>query len=432
MLSLGYLFYNTIISLAGPPALALAALRGRLRGNWPQRLGLVPRLDLGPRPRVWVHAVSVGEVQVAAALMEALGKTASHPAVWLTTATLAGLEAAQEMLPPGTPVLMFPLDAYASPGRALARLGPDLVIILETELWPNFIKASRRQGVKVMLANGRISPRSVAWYRRFRFLFREVLGYVDLMAMIQPEDRDRIISIGADPGRVQVAGSAKYDLLLARAEEGRAARLGRELGIAPDRPVLVAGSTRSGEEVLVLDVFERLRKEFPDLGLILAPRHVDRSDEVEALIRGRGLSLVRRGRNAARIATAPDVILVDVMGELFFLYGLATVAFCGASLVPLGGQNPLEPAVWGKPVLYGPFMEDFLDARQILEDAGAGRTVQNQDDFFQQARELLSDRELACERGRAGRRALEVHQGAAERLAGLALGLLAMDKKKGT
>lgn len=431
-MSPGYLLYNTIISLTAPLILGAAARRGRLKGYWRQRLGFYPDLRNLPGPRIWLHAVSAGEVQVAIALATALKDKASELSICLTTTTTAGLQAAQSLSVPDVQVLIFPLDAYGGPGRALARIRPDLVILLETELWPNFLRTARLRGVRTMLANGRISPRSIGAYRRVRFLIREVLNCLDLMAMIRPEDRERIIALGADPARVQVVGNAKYDLLLKRFDAERVVGLRDALGLSPDQLVLVAGSTRSGEEALVLQAFQRLRADFPRLHLILAPRHVHRAAEVESLVRAGQWVVNRRSAGKNEFQPAADVTLVDVMGELFFLYGLASVAFCGASLIPLGGQNPLEPAVWGKPVLYGPSMEDFLDARQMLESAGGGQTIRNVNELYIETKKLLEDPALAARRGQAARKVLDTHQGSAGRFADMALELLAMDKRRAT
>ena len=279
-----------------------------------------------------------------------------------------------------------------------------------------------------MLANGRISSRSFRGYRRFRFFFKEVLGCLDRLAMIRGEDAGRIVALGADANRVMVAGNAKYDLLLDRSDPDRVAALGRELGL-DQRPVLVAGSTRTGEEALVLEAFLRLKADFPDLHLILAPRHVQRAREIENLLRERGLVWSRRSTPTPRPDRAIDVTLVDVMGELFFLYGLGRAAFIGASLAPLGGQNPLEPSVWGVPMLFGPHMEDFTDAKEMLLSCGAGQTVADAEDLYLKFHELLAEPETARQLGQAGRLALAAHQGAAHRLADLALELLAMDKR---
>ncbi|MFH1136459.1 MAG: 3-deoxy-D-manno-octulosonic acid transferase [Pseudomonadota bacterium] len=426
-MSPGYFLYNLVCSLAGPLVLAGAAASGRLDGGWLERLGLASGPPAGEGPRIWLHAVSAGEIQVAAGLRRALATRLPGADIRLSSTTRAGRQAAVDL---GLPVLTFPLDFFGAPGRALSRLKPDLVIILETELWPNFLREAKSRGVKIMLAHGRISPRSFKNYRRARFFFREVLSCFDLMAMIGPEDAARIIDLGADPSRVLTAGEAKAESVLARVDHGRAAALRGELGLTPERPVVTAGSTRPGEEVILLDVFSRLKADFPDLHLILAPRHVGRAEEVESLIRSRGFSLARRGRGKGPSPAPVDVTLVDVMGELFYLYEPALVAFCGASLVPLGGQNILEPAAWGRPVVYGPHLEDFTDARELLEGAGAGLTVRNADELYLALKKIISNRDLAAEMGRAGRRALETRGGTSDRLAALALTILPLDKKE--
>ena len=418
-----YLLYNTLISFAAPLAVGAAAARGRLKGHWRERFGFCPAVEDTGGQRIWMHAVSVGEIRVAAALAGALLNRKPDLNLWLTTSTNTGREAARAQMPPGCPVLTFPLDVYGSPSRALARLKPDMVIILETELWPNFLREAKSRGVKTMLANGRISARSFKGYSKVKHFFREVLDHFDLMAMIRPDDRNRILALGAHPERVLVAGNAKYDLLIEKAESKQVEKLKQSLNLN-GRRALVAGSTRNGEEAILLEVFKRLKKDFPDLRLILAPRHIQRSREIEKLIKGHNLAYSKRSLPPDRTGPPPDVILVDVMGELFHLYGLADVAFCGASLIPLGGQNPLEPAVWAKPVIFGPFMEDFVDAQEILIACGAGHTARNAEDLYHRVKDLLDDPEQAAKSGQAGLRALENHQGAGQRLAGLALQLL--------
>ena len=422
-----YFVYNAIVSLAGPWVAAAAMTKKKLGGDWRQRLGLMPRLS-GSGPRIWVHAVSYGEVQIAATLIDAFKDRAPDSTVWLTTGTGAGRQAAGEFLGPDFPVMYLPLDVYGAPDRALRRLDPDLLVVIETELWPNLLKAARIRGVRTMLANGRISDQSIGRYRRLRFLFKEVLGYIDLMAVNESVYRDRFIALGADPDRVVVTGSAKYDRLLDRADPDRLSRLRCELALNPDGPVWVAGSTRAGEEKIVLEVHRRLKTEYPGLHLILAPRHVERAGEIEALIREQGMMFRRRSDGSARGTTPVEVTLVDVLGELFYLYGLADLAFCGGSLVPLGGQNPLEPAAWGKPVLYGPSMDNFQEAGQMLETAGAGQTVADGEGLYLKARALLADPEQARRRGRTGLEALRSRPGASRRQAELAFGLLGMDK----
>jgi len=426
--SAAYLVYNLVLSLAAPGLLALDARTGGLSGRFRERLGLVP-VPRGRGPaRVWMHAVSFGEVQVAATLIKAMARLVPDLSFFLTVGTPAGLQAAREALGPEATVAALPWDAYGGPARAMRRLSPDLLVVIETEIWPNLLRAARKRGVRTMLANGRISTESYRIYRRFRFLFREALDCFDLMAMNHAVYRDRIVALGADPDRVTVAGSAKYDALLDRVDPARAERYRADMGLGPERRILVAGSTRTGEEAMILEVFQRLRRDFPDLALILAPRHVERAGELAALIRDSGLSVRRRSAPIRSGDRDVDVILVDVMGELFYLYGLGEAAICGGSLVSLGGQNPLEPAAWAKPVLYGPHMNNFPEAIGLLEETGAGIMVEDDWDLYRRLAVLLGDPAVAQSLGRAGREALRRRPKAAERMAEMALELLGLDR----
>jgi 3-deoxy-D-manno-octulosonic-acid transferase len=413
--------YNAAAAAVLPAGVLVSAAQGRLKGGWRRRLGFAPHPpDPDPgRPRVWVHAVSVGEVQVASALSERL--TAHIPGVdpVFSASTDTGLAELERRLP-GARTTVFPFDAYGAPRRALQAVRPDMVVILETELWPGFIWTAREMGVRLMLANGRISARSVRGYRRVRFLLRDVLAAFDRLAMIGPAEADRIVSLGADPDRVEVVGNAKFDGLAGRRDTDLAGRLKEWLGLA-GRPVWTAGSTRRGEEPVVLDVYRRLKRDHPDLVLILAPRHPNRVREVGRSIDSRGLAWTPFSAVPTRgLSGAPDVILVDVMGWLFHLYGLTDLAFCGGSLVPLGGQNPVEPAVWGVPVLFGPHMDDFAAPAEGLVAAGGGAVVDDAFELEKQLHGLLVDDGRAAEMGRAGQKEALRHQGAADRTARMA------------
>ena len=418
-----HLIYNVLASAAAPVILGTAMAKGRLSGRWRQRLGFGLPEPLGTGPRVWLHAVSVGEVEVAVALASALKARRPDLTLFMSVTTETGRQTAEKRM--DIPVYAFPVDVYGSPGRALDRLKPDMVIILETELWPNFLKAASERNVRIMLANGRISVRSFDGYRRVRFLIKKVLSRFDRLAMIGPDDRDRIVGLGANPNRVTVIGNAKYDLLSARADLAKVAELKTVLGIT-NEPVLVAGSTREGEEEQIFEAAEALWPEWPDLRLIIAPRHLGRVGGIVELSRERGLETVVYSR--LETGPCPRVVIVDQMGLLLHLYGVASAAYVGGSLVPLGGQNPMEPAVYGKPVFYGPDMNDFPDATAVLEAAGASIAVTDPRDLADKVAEILRNPAKADQMGRAGQMALRSHQGASGRLADMALELLGMDK----
>ncbi|MBN2438556.1 MAG: 3-deoxy-D-manno-octulosonic acid transferase, partial [Deltaproteobacteria bacterium] len=279
---------------------------------------------------------------------------------------------------------------------------------------------------RIVMANGRISPRSFGRYRATRFFWKKVLAALDDAGVISETDAQRLAVLGMPPSRIHVLGNAKYDGLAARVSPGLEGEIAGLLDMTPRDRVLVAGSTHEGEETVILEVYRRLLENRPDFKLILVPRHVERGDAVMELIRRAGfadvirMSAIRAGRNRR----GERVVLVDVIGALFKIYSLATVVFCGGSLVPKGGQNILEAAAWGKVVFHGPHMDDFHDEQVLLEEAGAGIAVRNGEELFRGIRELLDDPDLLRRKGEAGRRAVAANRGAAERYAGLIEGTL--------
>jgi 3-deoxy-D-manno-octulosonic-acid transferase len=312
-------------------------------------------------------------------------------------------------------VIYAPVDTPFSVRHALSRIKPDIMVFLETEIWPVWITESGRMGIKIALVNGRISGRSIKRYLALRSFFRDVLKNVDVFSMILKEDGERIIRIGADPLRVRINGNAKYEILALETDPAMEAEAGRILNLGPAQVVLVAGSTRQGEEEMILDAYERISKRFPDMVLIIAPRHIVRTAAIESILKARSIRYQLWTDLCAGARRAEPVVVLNTFGELLKLYSVGTIVFCGASLVPLGGQNPLEPAAWGKAVFYGPSMEDFLDAKALLESVDAGIEVANGEDFANKAIELLSDFEALRSKGNRARQALLTNRGAAER-----------------
>ncbi len=415
---------------AGFPAFWLyTLLSGRYRRGFRQRLGFLPPVivpQLEGYPRLWVHAVSLGEVQVAASLVRALEARMPECAVLVSSTTDHGVDLARKKLDRRIPVVYAPVDLPFSVRRTLRCVRPHALLFLETELWPAWIAEARSLGISTALLNGRISRRSFEGYRRFRFFFRNVLSKIDVFSMIGEDDARRIRAMGAEPGRVRVNGNAKYELLAEQADPKAEEEMRAALNLGPDAPVLVAGSTRGGEETLLLDAYARIRRACPETVLVIAPRHVERAREIAGLVRGRGLSCRLRSRLRPGVEPRTEpVVILDTFGELFRLYSVATLVFCGASLVPLGGQNPLEPAVWGKPVLYGPHMEDFQEAGDLLESQGAGGTVGDATVLAEEAIRLFRDPRERRERGQRARLAVTRSRGAAERHAAVVGELLA-------
>ena len=414
-----YTALSSGIVVAGlPPFWLYTRLTGRFRRGFEERLGLFRVHDLRrghPSRRIWIHAASLGEVRVARSIVNSLEKLVPGCEVILSTNTDHGHDLACRLFAPGS-VLYAPFDFVPSVRKTLSAVDPKVMVFLETEIWPAWITETHRRGTPCALIHGRISARSIGKYLAFRPLFRDLLKRVNAFSMITQEDAHRIVEMGADPRRVEVNGNAKHDLLASRISPAIESRMQRLLDLTPSQPVLVAGSTREGEEEILLKVYKRLSRDFPETVLVIAPRHIVRTSRVEQLIQRQGLEvqlwtdLAQRG--ARRIA---PVVLVNTFGELFKIYSVGTIIFCGASLVPLGGQNPLEPAVWGKMVFYGPSMEDFTEAKNLLERSGAGVEVEDPDALVEKALFFLNHREDLQERGRRAKEAVVQSQGASER-----------------
>ena len=422
------LLTSSVFLFCLPPFWIYTRLRGRYRDNLKERLGLLPpklAQTLSGSPRIWIHAVSLGEVKVATSIIKALRQTLPGCSVMVSTTTKHGREFAMETFGQDIPVVYAPIDFIGSVRKALSRVRPDVLVFLETEIWPAWLREARRMGIKTALVNGRISVRSIGGYLKFRHFFREVLRNVDAFSMILEEDGARIRAMGADPKRIQINGNAKYDLLASLADPSVETEMRQILNLEATQPVFVAGSTRGGEEDMVLDAFEKIVREFPDTVLIIAPRHIERVPEIGSLVERRGFRYQLRSELGGDKAKRTEpVVIINTFGELFKIYSIGTVVFCGASLVPLGGQNPLEPAVWGKAVFYGPSMENFLDAKTLLEEAGAGISVSSPEMLAERAIWFLRHPDALKNYGARAKQAVIKNQHAAEKHAKVIAGLV--------
>jgi 3-deoxy-D-manno-octulosonic-acid transferase len=397
-----------LLLLAYLPVFVLRRRREAPRGDLAQRRGwLEPGLPA--EPRCWIHAVSVGEAAAAVPLVEGIQRRWPHLSVVLSTVTATGARVVQSELGPVATHRYFPLDLPGPVRRALDAVRPRFFIGLETELWPNFLRALAARGVPAMIANGRISDRSFRRYRLVRPFVARMLGGVSVFAMQSSEDARRIIELGAPPARVIVTGNLKADFRVDRA--GDAGDWQEWLGKGRGCPLWIAGSTHRGEDELVLEAFARARARFADLALLLAPRHPERAEEVERLVRSRGLSVTRRSA-LVRGADVGSVILLDTVGELAGLYRWADVVFVGGSLVPSGGHNMLEPAQRRKPVLFGPHTENFREGAEMLLRAGGAGVVRDADDLAREVERLLDEPERARRMGEAAFAAVTERQGA--------------------
>jgi 3-deoxy-D-manno-octulosonic-acid transferase len=416
-----YAVYTAVLAAAltgyAPVALARHLARG-VPLNVRERLGLgcypAPATPCG-----WIHAVSVGEAIAAAPLVEGLRRTWPGLPLVVSTVTETGARVVRERFAGLARHRYFPLDFPGAARRVIASLQPAFFIGMETELWPNVLRALALRGVPTMIANGRLSDRSFHRYRMVRAAMRRVLAHVTVFAMQSGEDARRMIALGAPPERVVVTGNLKHEPL--PDPTGVADLWQRLLGLPPGRPVWIAGSTHRGEEEAVLQAHCALLAERPELTLVLAPRHPERAGEVVALVGSRGLRPVRRSELPDRRVTAatraaggtPAVIVLDTVGELAQLYSIADVVFVGGSLMPLGGHNVLEPALRGKPVLFGPHTSNFREAAALLLDGGGGRLVVNAAELAAELRRLLDDPAQRAHVGVAARDAAASRHGAA-------------------
>jgi 3-deoxy-D-manno-octulosonic-acid transferase len=424
-----HVLYNAAIAVAavaGAPLWIPWLLSARKRRkNFPERMGfrdfpsLPPR---GGRPRVWVHAVSVGETLAAAPLLRRLRERAPDATLLLSNVTLTGREIGRKGLAGIVDAgFYFPFDLPGVCGRFLDRLRPDVVVIVETEIWPNFLAACAARGIPAVIVNGRLSERSFGGYLRLRWFFAPVLQVFRAISAQSREDADRFIALGAPAAIVTVGGNLKFDLPPPESMQNFLSDLlSREK--ADGARWVVAGSTHEGEEELVLRAFLAARKVNPAMKLLLAPRHPERFGTVEALLAREGVESVRRTALPAdaRSAGAP-VLLLDTVGELAGAYAAAELAFVGGSLVPKGGHNVLEPAWQGVPTLVGPHMENFREIASTFLSAGALLQVAGGGELAERLAQFAADPAAFVDVGRRGRELLESLRGASDRNAAAVL-----------
>lgn len=388
------------------------------RTNFLERFGFGERLPPG---NVWIHAVSVGEVQASVALVTTLRERYPAIPVVVTTLTPTGAVRARALFKDLAVVRYIPFDLPGSVRRFFSRVQPRVAVIFETELWPNLYHQCGRRRIPLVLASARISPRSVSRYRRLGSLFRDALSRGVVVAAQAEGDADRFKSLGADPDRTHVTGNIKFDFSVPH-DIGERGRQLREF-YAPSRPMWVAGSTHGGEEEIVLEAHQIVRGIHPRALLVLVPRHPPRFDEVAHGLQRAGIRFARRsqrvGDRASAAASSADVLLVDTLGELLDFYAASDVAFVGGSLVPIGGHNLLEPAALGLPVLTGPYTSNSADIANLLTARGAAEVVHDAEELGRRVATLLSDPEERDRIGALGRDSVDSNRGALGKLLGL-------------
>ncbi|OQB88368.1 MAG: 3-deoxy-D-manno-octulosonic acid transferase [Verrucomicrobia bacterium ADurb.Bin118] len=400
--------------------------RMRRRGNW--RAGFVQRLGrydtklkqaITNRHVLWMHAVSVGEVNLCTQLIRALEPRLPNLKIVVSTTTTTGMAELNRRLPSHITRIYYPIDRKLYVARALGTIKPKAVVLVEAEIWPNFLWRARNQGVPVFLVNARLSARSYRRYKWFGFLFRPLFRSFAGVGAQNEADAARLRKLGCRPEVVHVVGSLKYDA--ARLEERRSLDVPamlKQLGVTKDGPVLVAGSTHAGEEVLLAEQCRRLRQRFPNLFLILVPRHFERGREVGRQLAERGVRFVYRSEITGRTQYSPgemDCLLVNSTGELRYFYEHADVIFVGKSLTAEGGQNPIEPGALGKAMVFGPHMQNFAEIAQNLVARRGSLQVQNAAELEETLGRLLADPALREELGRNALQVVRENLGAVER-----------------
>lgn len=414
------LAYTLLLYLLTPVVLARLWWRGRrapeYRRRWGERFGFSGQAQQAGG--IWIHAVSVGETIAAQPLVQALRERHPDTGIIFTTTTPTGSERARALF--GDTVLhsYMPYDLPDAVSRFLKRTRPGMLIVMETELWPNLYHACRQRGVKLVIANARLSERSALRYARLGRLLRDTLQQVDLIAAQGQADAERFRQLQAPVERLHTTGSLKFDLRLPAGIHTQGEALRRELG--PERPVWIAASTHEGEEEHVLRAFASVLRSLPDSLLILVPRHPERFIQVAAACERAGLSVARRSQVHA-CGRDTQVFLGDTMGELLLFYAAADVAFVGGSLVETGGHNLLEPAALGLPVVFGPHMFNFQDISRLLLAQDAAAQVTDAETLAAVVERWLRDANLRHEVGQHGQLAVENNKGALDRLLDLLL-----------
>jgi 3-deoxy-D-manno-octulosonic-acid transferase len=424
------------VLLLSPYFLLRGLIQGKYLGNIPERLGWRFPPELGgvnstgsTEKSIWIHAVSVGEVLAALPLAQQLKKRFPQRPLVVSTTTITGQKLARERLPFADGFFYFPLDWRGPVTRALGAARAAIVIIVETEIWPNFLRECRRAHVPVIFVNGRLSERSFRGYRRalsysggvVAGFLKKVLGDATLFLMQSEEDAARLIELGAASERVLTTGNLKYDLA-DPTESPLSVCLGAELARSNRRPVIVAGSVLANEEGSVLRAFAGVERDFPSALLILAPRKPEQFDNAAEIVVKSGRKLLRRrdlvlnGAGSGALSEQVNVFLLDSLGELAGLYRLADIVFVGGSLVPGGGHNILEPAAFSKVPIYGPSMENFREMSGKFLAAGAAIQVKNSEDLAAAWESLLRDPERAAQIGKRARELAERNRGATERV----------------
>ena len=425
-------FYNILFlvffALSSPYYFWRLRRRGDWRRGFGQRFALYEselKQALTNRHVVWLHAVSVGEVNLCTQLIHALEPRVPNVKIVVSCTTTTGMAELRRRLPTRVSKIYYPVDRRKFVRRALATINPDAIVLVEAEIWPNFLWRARDLNIPLFLANARLSDRSFPRYKKLGWLFRPLFGAFTGVGCQNEEDAARLRAVGCRPAAVRVVGNLKFDAAKLTERSSLNVRgLLRQLGVADDAPVLVAGSTHDGEELLLADIAARLRKRFPNLFLVLVPRHFERCKDIGQKLRSQGVKFFYRSEIFPATQLRPgeaDCLLVNTTGELKFFYEPATVVFIGKSLTALGGQNPIEPGAQGKAIVCGPNMQNFADITRNFLNQHAAVQVKNSEELERALGDLLENPARRDALGRAALGVVAENLGAVERTVAMIL-----------
>ncbi|MCD6319251.1 MAG: 3-deoxy-D-manno-octulosonic acid transferase [Candidatus Desulfofervidaceae bacterium] len=410
-------FYNSGLWLGTAVGLPLSMFNPKMRHYIKHRLGNTLTQDcpffLFHKQPVWFHALSVGEVLSVVPLVKKFRQHWWQIPIFFTASTLTGHKIALKQLKNiVTAIGYFPLDLPPVITRYFKRVNPRLIVLTETDIWPNFLNMTKKRHIPCLLINARMSERSYKRYRLIKPWFTQVINCLDFVGVQRGEDAERFLELGLEEKKIKIIGNLKFDKPLPNINEAQIKQLKMELGLLPEQPVWIAGSTHRGENEIILKVHKALLRLFPELCLIIAPRHPERFDEVTKLALQSGFRTRRRTESKEG---KWEVIILDTLGELAQMYAVADFAFIGGSFVPIGGHNPLEAAVWGKPVVFGPYMFNFSEIATLMQNKKAACQIKHETELFQIINTWLKQPKLAQEMGENGRALIKTNQGVGER-----------------
>ncbi len=392
----------------------------RRREGIPIRLGIYPdelKDRLSKRDNIWIHAVSVGEVMVAKVLVDRIKKDLSRYNIVISTVTETGNSVARKIMPADTTIIYLPLDITFAIERAIKLIRPVIFIIIETEIWPNLIRRLYKKSIPILLSNGRISPNSYRRYLLIRPILKNILDCITAFLMRTEEDRDKIISLGAEAGKVAVVGNMKFDSVDFYINEEERGKMYKRLNLE-HRKLIVAGSTHPGEEDILLKAYSKIRRAHGDLSLLIAPRHIERTEDIAKLVKSYGFIPVKISElttNYELRTTNSPIYILDTIGQLKLFYSLAWLVFVGGSLIKHGGQNMIEPAYFGKPMLFGPYTFNFKDIASLFLKKRGALLVKDEASLAEAIEMLYGNETLAKDMGKRAKDVVRSNQGAAAR-----------------